>query len=96
MPDREKVIRGLEVCLSPIDKRACKDCPYDGVDGCWQLKHDALELLKAQEPVRPAIGGNQSVDGCWWYICPNCQMAIDTKDLYCRYCGKAVKWDADD
>ena len=100
MADREKVIRGLECCFV----EECNKCPY--VDGIYckaipkvgkanieipnALLMDALELLKAQEPVDPAIGGNQN--SCWYYICPICQLAIDKGDKYCRHCGQAVKW----
>lgn len=54
MPDREKVIKGLECCVAYDYK--CNDCPYqdDGgaEDGCYsdELKADAIALLKAQEP----------------------------------------------
>ena len=47
----EKVIKGLECCVkrNPEDNPRCGECPYDGA--CLnRLKHDALELLKAQEP----------------------------------------------
>jgi predicted amidophosphoribosyltransferase len=56
-----------------------------------ELLTDALSLLKEQEPVDPAIGGNQN--SCWYFICPRCQLAIDKGDKYCRHCGRAVKWD---
>lgn len=53
MPDREKVIKGLEKCIEHED---CGDCPY--VNACSDpfesavpcLMKDALELLKEQEP----------------------------------------------
>ena len=49
MPDREKVLKGLEICTSPVCRT---DCPYDNErNGCsLMLMQDALELLKAQEP----------------------------------------------
>lgn len=57
MPDREKVIRGLECCTHGVDK--CAICPYDpryneideiNTRSCMtQLAMDTLELLKAQE-----------------------------------------------
>ena len=49
--DREKVIKGLECCVMPIDERDCHSCPIGFNDSCaLRLKHDALELLKAQGP----------------------------------------------
>ena len=56
MPDRNKVIKGLECCTKFSD-RTCKDCPYQPaivkIDYlCYNnLMLDALELLKGQEPI---------------------------------------------
>ena len=52
MPDREKVIKGLETCRTRVD---CKECPYAydkrANDSCCEavLHNDALALLKEQE-----------------------------------------------
>ena len=55
--DRDKVIKGLEVCLKNIDQQDCpNDCPY--LSDCSKyenrvvfqpLMRDALALLKEQE-----------------------------------------------
>jgi hypothetical protein len=57
MADREKVIRGLECCITcdPDGSRECKKCPYrrKGItnEPCFNALHaDALALLKEQEP----------------------------------------------
>ena len=51
MPDREKVIKGLEICYCPPSK--CEDCPYHDLpdeQSCNDtLCLDALSLLKEQE-----------------------------------------------
>ena len=51
MPDREKVIKGLEICYCPPAK--CEDCPYHDLPvekSCNDtLCLDALTLLKEQE-----------------------------------------------
>lgn len=57
MADREKVIRGLELCAYDPDPgqelkeiRSCPECPYYR-EGCSpQLIRDALALLREQEP----------------------------------------------
>ena len=52
--DREKVIKGLECCLTKPEQN-CEECPYEGDgEGGWpckspEMKADALELLKEQE-----------------------------------------------
>jgi hypothetical protein len=95
MTDREKVIKGLKFCSEIKEK--CDDCPYSGVLRCMMvLKRDALELLKAQESVKPFVTGNGHTleeAETWWYECGNCNEPIDPNDQYCRHCGRAVKWD---
>ena len=50
MPEREKVIRALEMCGYKEGMIQCDECPYDGKQ-CWtRLKQDAIALLKEQEP----------------------------------------------
>ena len=50
MTDREKVVKGLELCGYMEGMPQCDSCPYDGKQ-CWKrLKNDAIALLKAQEP----------------------------------------------
>ena len=60
MPDREKVIKGLENCKIHF----CDECPYDVEKDCtFYLHHDALALLKEQENAskrNPVI------------VCPHC------------------------
>lgn len=57
MADREKVIRGLELCAYDPDPgqelkeiRSCPECPYYRAGCSPQLIRDALALLKEQEP----------------------------------------------
>ena len=50
--DREKVIKALTQCLRGNDTSHCDGCPYNSKDfRCrLDLRNDAIELLKAQEP----------------------------------------------
>ena len=48
MPDREKVIKGLECCCSDCNRELC---PYSKCGDCeGTLLYDAHALLKAQQP----------------------------------------------
>lgn len=52
MPNREKVIKGLEICVDRIPgKYTCNECPYE-IDGNYceiNLTHDAIDMLKEQQ-----------------------------------------------
>ena len=106
MTDIVKVINGLEGCLAPAHKgwpykpnimeAGCEwyDCPYSS--NCEDILFDALELLKAQEPVSPTI--KQEMDNICSCIdnvayCGRCGARIGRlKQNYCSECGQAVKW----
>ena len=81
MIDREKVVKGLECCLS-VTK--CGTCPYNTGHDLWcgntdQLLDDALALLKAQEPEYPIR--KQSKHG-WFFYCPKCGIILNDMALF--------------
>lgn len=101
MPDREKVIKALELCTSKIETRTqtpCETCPYHnrkyhGVlgDGCCNvrsLQRDALALLKAQEPVTPYFNSRLT-----WSCGNQCGTDLMGFEKYCPECGRAVRWE---
>lgn len=53
MPDRDKVIKGLECCLKKNGHTDCNACPYgsthNGSTCIDNVQEDALSLLKEQE-----------------------------------------------
>ena len=108
MVDREKVVKGLECCISG-NTAICKrvGCPYaeehDGIgDTCIDhLMADALALLKAQEPVMVEERADTDTINC-----PKCgqqfarggrdksiYLDTDEEPNYCPKCGQAVKWE---
>lgn len=99
MIDREKVIKGLEHCDFG-DLATCHECPYYQSHDCTdELKNDILALLKEQEPIAPYVYGSKEPDeyGGWYgsgrYLCGKCKMPIAPKEMFCRRCGQAVKWE---
>lgn len=104
MPDREKVIKGLEYCMGGCQV-SCFKCPYreighqppDCLDNCMILQ-DAVELLKENESVKPEV----LVDT---WVCGNCKTRLERQAMigpnvlisenfnYCPSCGRKVKWD---
>ena len=93
MPDRGKVIKGLECCTS---EQACKGCPYSQSETghlcSFNCIHDALALLKEQDPIpcgEKIKAGDVVLD---FYECGYCKNAIRKPWRYCPFCGKAVKW----
>lgn len=105
MAEREKVIKGLEICIRVQDNEKCPDeCPYrkDICYGTVGLMADALSLLKAQEPKPPRFA--VAYDKIF-YACDNCGKSLfvmaNSEGLvlqqylpkYCSECGQAVKWE---
>lgn len=92
MSDKEKVLKGLEVCTSKPP--TCTGCPY--FDECkidaQKLKEDALSMLKEQEPVEPEVEVLNEIDRL--YRCQKCHKHFFyEKQKYCDQCGQAVKWE---
>ena len=93
MPDREKVIKGLEAHGAGQSLWIlCHNCPYckedislhrKNDDCVYELMRDAFALLKEQEPVW------NDVLNVW--TCPSCGQMVSTN--YCRDCGRKVKWE---
>ena len=49
----------------------------------------ALALLKKQEPVEP----KREIRGCGFrWFCGDCGINIEPNHMYCRICGRPVKW----
>ena len=48
----------------------------------------AITELKKQIPQEMELEGGGTT---WFYVCPECHGAIDSKDRFCRHCGQAVK-----
>ena len=107
MPDRKKVIKGLEYCITHYNCRDNRkpDCPY--LDLCEPIKdatgntlmRDALALLKEQEP-KPIAYTDNPYTGLPVARCPKCgkfarqfHAATDEETHFCPWCGQAVKWD---
>ena len=106
--DREKVIKGLELCKIGFGDRCYEtECPYYG-QGCTEsLKNDILELLKEQEAVEP-IEVFKKDTNCHEYHCKRCGNKVGTIlggkhpilpgvklsiEHFCDVCGQAVKWE---
>ena len=59
MPDREKVIKWADKCLSSAYSEKCNECPYqlnhEGLYSCVEgILRDAIALLKEQEEQKTA------------------------------------------
>lgn len=70
----------------------CGEICYGLLNAYDHGKNDALELLKAQEPVEPILALDDGERKLWQ--CGNCKVAVFTYGTkYCHNCGKVVKWD---
>ena len=100
MPDREKVIDGLEM-LRFFNQRAGRelwaDKPHDiqetDIANADAIFADALALLKEQEAKKVRI--SQTLYAIKYGLCPKCGKQIDTlvNQYYCGFCGQELKWE---
>ena len=94
MADREKIIKGLEIC----EKKDCVLCPYkDEKDETYSgfceqvLKQDALALLKEQDAVKPKKANNPDESE---YCCGICGYPLWLDEFYCAHCGRRIEWES--
>lgn len=104
MPDREKVIRGLECCAA-MSGDYCRKCPYgdeclntNSPYGMSHLACDALAILKEQEQRVITFEEMESGTVSKWvycgggkYCCKRCSHFVNTRDSYCRNCGAKMQ-----
>ena len=104
MPDREKVVNAIDICLG---HGKCDDCGYrikggySTMDCRKPMMRDALALMKEQEAVEPKT--EPSAKG-YWFTCGVCGWWLfevrdtvhfdDRKRIhFCASCGRSVKWE---
>lgn len=85
MPDREKVIKGLEWHIREIAiGKSCYQCPYLRKQPCETiLMTDVLSLLKEQEPT---VDAEPVRHGRWVRL----DMHIGEPDFKCTVCNTSV------
>lgn len=105
MTEREKVIKGLECCISKDDR--CDECPYmtgkeqigemngepEYVYGCDRLAltTDALALLKAQEP--RVMGVDEVREWIGKQRVDREPICVEVKDNICAWIVSDEYWD---
>lgn len=93
MPDIQKIILGMECCVSPQIR--CRECPYrpEGAMCDKAMMTDALKILRGLLPVKPFRlhhTDKKSIDD---YKCVACGADVYYGQKYCADCGRAVNWD---
>lgn len=93
--DKEKVIKGMEMCISQ-NECSPDDCPYyirpNNESGlCWdRLMTDALAMLKEQDAVKPMKANNPDESE---YCCGICGYPLWSDEFYCAHCGRRIGWE---
>ena len=88
MPDRTKVIKGLEACIKYIDRECPIGCPYHEICTKYEgrvvfqpVLRDALSLLKE----------NEAKTGTWqWKIHGKPESGGTLGEAVCDQCGKST------
>lgn len=90
----EKVLDAWRNCIT---EPKCKDCPWEACEQFNNKKVEipvdlALEVNNLLQRVRTAEAEMEGGGHTWFFVCGECHTAIDTKDKYCRQCGREIKW----
>ena len=105
MPDREKVISGLEYIkeLITFDIFTGEEIEPENLNEANKKMYDAfvgaIALLKEQEPIllenqHKPYGISTNANSPWISRCPRCDKKVEGKQTrFCKYCGQAVKWE---
>ena len=99
----EKVIKGLRYCTDDalFYGRCPKDCPYpskekSGESCVERLRSEALNLLEAQEPIKPIplkdVTPTRIDTIVFKWQCRNCYHFLIEGWVACPICGMGVKW----
>ena len=89
MPDREKVIKGLEDIVDFFEVMSVIETR------CNELKQeaeDAIALLKEQEKAKVVFG--RCKDGSFATECSYCGMYLDKAYSICPKCKKELDWNS--
>ena len=82
MPDREKYIEILSNAVKTV-KEFNEDTPIRISLECGE---DILALLKVNEPVKPSWRKGKP-------YCGGCGLRIESRQIFCPWCGSQVKWE---
>ena len=91
MADHEEVIKGLEIVKRRVGR-------LNGFGEEAEVIGEAINLLKAQEPAEPIeiIDHTKDVkdyNRTLKWKCGSCRKELVGDDVFCRNCGKKVKWE---
>jgi len=48
------------------------------------------KAAQRETPEKPEMEGSGSM---WFYVCGECHGLVDSRDIYCRHCGRRIDWD---
>lgn len=90
----------IEEVLAALDGfRMSDEMTYSAYSTLYDQISLLDDLLKEQEPIllenqHKPYGISTNANSPWISRCPKCGKKIEGKQTrYCKYCGRAVKWD---
>ena len=91
MLNRESALEDLQQTAARLQYR---DLDNVTLSECEEAVFNAIDFLKAQEPVEPekmtVLDYGSMESGL--YLCGACRMPIERGDVYCKHCGREVRW----
>ena len=84
---RKRTLRALTYAIKMMETHDVMQISCDGY--FIEMLKEARELIQ-DDPVQAEVEGGGS---SWWWVCGDCHGTIDRGDIYCRNCGRKIKWE---
>ena len=81
----DKAIKALELARQLIENKQEQGLDDYTLLECLSDAADGLQLRQTEAEIE---GGGM----IWYFVCGECHTAIDSRDRYCRYCGRGIVW----
>lgn len=84
---RKGTLRALTYTIRMMETHDVMQFSCDGP--FIEMLKEARDLIQEDPAPAEVEGGGSS----WWWVCGDCHGTIDRGDIYCRHCGRKIKWE---
>ena len=90
MSDRDEIISHLQIMHVWAAFALENDLYFFNEKHMKSIAEWTEEAIEQMKPVQAEYEGDSK--STWWYVCGECHTAIDSRDRFCRQCGRPIQW----